>query len=393
MTYPMAIDTFGDEECDAAKRVIDSGRMTMGPEVEAYESEFAAWVGSKYAVAVNSGSSANLLAVEMILRRTTHELLWEPGDEVLVPALAWPTTVWPLVQLGLVPVFCDVDPTTLAISLHSARSVISDKTRGMFLIHVLGRCPNMAAYVQFCEEHKLTLLEDVCESLGAHHNERHAGRFGKLGTFSTYFSHHISTVEGGVVVTDDRQMRDDLVSARSHGWARGRTDADTWASLYPELDPRFLFVSPGYNVRPTEIQAAIGRVQLRKLDSMLDARESLALYVHKVLPGWLALVGSETLSVQARWRKHRSHSWMMLPFIVGAGGLSREAMCRHLESKGVETRPILAGNLLAHPAMSGVRHRCAEDLPNANRAMSCGFMVGCHPIGGYDLIEALRGLR
>lgn len=392
MTYPMAIDTFGDEECDAAKRVIDSGRMTMGPEVEAYESEFADWVGAKYAIATNSGSSANLLAVDAMLRRTTWTPPWKAGDEVLVPALAWPTTVWPLAQLGLVPVFCDVDPMTLALDLYSAKAALSEKTRGMFLIHALGRCPNMGAYTDFCAAHGLTLLEDVCEALGAHHDDHHAGRFGALGTFSTYFSHHISTVEGGMVVTNDQGMRDDLVSARSHGWTRGRLDATDWSARSPDIDPRFLFVSGGYNVRPTEIQAAFGRVQLRKLDAMLDAREGLARRVAEDLPSWLTLVGSGTLSTMVLGRRERRHSWMMLPFVLGRGGPTRKEACAHLEARGVETRPILAGNLLKHPAMLQFHHRAVDDLAETNRVAARGFMVGCHASGQEALLEALGSL-
>jgi CDP-6-deoxy-D-xylo-4-hexulose-3-dehydrase len=281
--YRLAADTFRTEEIEAAKKVLDSGLLTMGERVRTFEGEFAAWVGSRHALMVNSGSSANLLMVDALVRRAEGKAPLAPGDEVLVPGLSWPTTVWPLVQLGLVPVFVDVDPVTLAIDLESARKVLGPRTKAMFLIQVLGRVPDMASYQKFCAEHGLQLLEDTCESLGAHWNGRHAGTFGLFGSFSFYFSHHISTIEGGMVVTDDPALDDELRGLRAHGWSRNRADKARWKERYPDFDERFLFISAGYNVRPMELQGAIGSVQLRRLDEMLDAREQLA---RKVL-GWL----------------------------------------------------------------------------------------------------------
>ena len=208
--YRLAADTFGSEELHAGKAVLDSGRLTMGERVRAFEQEFADWTGSRHAVMVNSGSSANLLMVDAMLRRTEGGAPpWRRGDEILVPALAWPTTVWPLVQLGLVPVFVDVDARTLAIDLSSAESVLSSRTRGMFLIHVLGQMAQMNDILRFCREHGLELLEDSCESLGAHFDGRHAGTFGTMSSFSFYFSHHISSIEGGMVTTADRAIADE----------------------------------------------------------------------------------------------------------------------------------------------------------------------------------------
>jgi CDP-6-deoxy-D-xylo-4-hexulose-3-dehydrase len=311
--YALAASTFGTEEIDAAKAVLDSGRLTMGPVVHSFESEFAAWTGAKHALMVNSGSSANLLVVDAMLRRSRQTAAWQAGDEILVPGLAWPTTVWPLAQLGLVPVFVDVDPTTLAIDLESARSVLTPRTRGLFLVHVLGQVPAMDAYLAFCREHDLVLIEDACESLGGHFAGAHVGTFGVMGAFSCYFSHHISTIEGGVVITSDTELFDDLKSLRAHGWIRDRSDAAYWKERYPELDPRFLFISGGYNVRPTEIQAAIGRVQLQKLDQMLAARERLARRVRDWVSSsapWLRLIGAERLDAagEPSERRRRTHS-------------------------------------------------------------------------------------
>lgn len=424
--YPLAAETFGDEEIAAAKAVLDSGRLTMGDSVRSFEREFAEWVGVKHALMVNSGSSANLLMVDAMLRRSDRKGDWQSGDEILVPALAWPTTVWPLCQLGLVPVFVDVDPVTLAIDLESAEAALSPRTRGMFLIHVLGQAPDLGRYLAFCERHGLKLLEDACESLGAHFAGKHVGTFASMGSFSCYFSHHISTIEGGVIVTSDTELHDDLTSLRAHGWVRDRSDRARWVAQRPDLDPRFLFVSGGYNVRPTEIQGAIGRVQLHKLDRMLEAREALARevdgWLSRSIP-WLDLIGSSRLSsdrtqegmggtepragtserskpsIDAQGsggaahpdRRARLHSWMTLPFRVAPGApFSAEGVKAHLESMGVETRPLIAGNLARHPALAQFTTRSAPSLARCDELLERAFMIGCHPVLKSGALETLN---
>ena len=383
--YRLAADTLGPAEIKAAKTVLDSGQLTMGRHVRAFEEEFAEWVGAGHAVMVNSGSSANLLMVDSLLRATSRADLLEPGDEVIVPGLAWPTTVWPLSQLGLVPVFADVDPVTLAIDLESAQSAIGPRTRGMFVIHALGRAVDIQRYADFCVQHGLRLLEDCCESLGAHSNGAHVGTTGTAGSFSFYFSHHISTIEGGMVVTKDQELADDLRGLRAHGWIRDRSDRAQWISQYPEFDPRFLFATVGYNMRPTEIQGAIGSVQLRRLDQMLFARESLARAVHGWLQTsapWLELIGADALhTATPADRRQRTHSWMTLPMRLRSGApVTRGAVIEHFERCGVETRPIIAGNLARHPAVSKVSHRSAASMDVCDALLRDAFMIGCHPI-------------
>jgi CDP-4-dehydro-6-deoxyglucose reductase, E1 len=382
--YRLAADTLGPAEIDAAKAVLDSGQLTMGQRVLAFEQEFAEWVGARHAVMVNSGSSANLLVVDSLIRGTSSKPHLTAGDEVLVPGLAWPTTVWPLAQLGLVPVFVDVDPATLAIDLESAKSMIGPRTRGMFVIHALGRAIDGPRYADFCAEHGMFLLEDCCESLGAHWAGEHVGSTGIAASFSFYFSHHISTVEGGMVVTNDLRLADDLRGLRAHGWIRDRSDKAHWVAKHPEFDPRFLFATVGYNVRPTEIQGAIGSVQLRRLDEMLFARESLARAVHGWLAAsapWLELIGGETLgSMTPARRRERVHSWMTLPLRLRSGApVDRNSVVEHLERNGVETRPIIAGNLSRHPAVAQVPHRVAASLDTCDSLLRNSFMIGCHP--------------
>jgi CDP-6-deoxy-D-xylo-4-hexulose-3-dehydrase len=309
----------------------------MGPHVEAFEQAFAAWVGAKHAVMVNSGSSANLLAVEALTKPSTGEPEWQPGDEILVPAVSWSTTVWPLVQAGLVPVFVDSDPDTLAMDVLSMARMTSKRTKGAMLIHVLG-LPASPEVASFCDNERLTLVEDCCEAFGAR-----VGSAGVMATYSHFFSHQLSTMEGGTVTTDHDALADDLRSMRSHGWTRHRRDRATWEKDSPGLDPSFLFVSTGYNVRPLEVQGAIGCVQLPQAGRMQKEKRIAAETIRAALAPlpWLSVIGSEIDACR-----------MNLPLLVSPDApCSRDAVVRVFKACGVETRPIIAGNLLRHPVM------------------------------------------
>jgi len=366
----------------------------MGETVREFEAALADWLGVRHLIMVNSGSSANLLLVDSLLRRLDpkKELL-KPGDEVLVPALAWPTTVWPLLQLGLMPVYTDVAADTMALDLESAATALSPKTRGLFLIHPLGRACPMRPYVEFCARHGLVLMEDCCESLGAFDEGRHVGSFGHGGTFSHFYSHHLTTIEGGAIATGDDELADDLRSSRAHGWIRDRSDRERLALQRPDLDPRFHFVMPGYNVRPTELHAAIGLVQLKRIDEALRARETLAGKVSRWMSQaapWVRLIGAETLAETQPARRERRHSWMTLPFIVDPQAPATLAEVKaKLEANGVETRPIIAGNLIRHPASRPGTFRAVPRLPVADLLLERGFMIGCPPRPSPRSVETL----
>ncbi len=394
--YLLAADSFGPEEIKAGIEVIQSGRYTMGEKVKEFEKGIAQWVGAEHAVMVNSGSSANLLLVDALIRRSqSDQAPLKPGDEVLVPALSWPTTVWPIVQLGLVPVFVDVDPKTLAISLDEAAKMLTPKTRGMFLIHVLGQACDMKSYRDFCDKHKITLIEDCCESLGAYDGGRHTGLFGYGGTLSHFYSHHLTTMEGGTIITNNAELADDLRSMRAHGWVRDRTDKDVWFDKYNNFDQRFLFILPGYNVRPMEVSAAMGLVQLKRLDSFLTDREKLARHVVdflKVKVPWLEVVGAETLpnSPTAK-RSQRKNSWMTLPMRLKKDApINVGQVMKILNDNGVENRAIIAGNLVRHPVISHINCRVSREYPVADSCLERGFMIGCHPMVAQKQLGVLE---
>jgi CDP-6-deoxy-D-xylo-4-hexulose-3-dehydrase len=375
---PLASLGLESEDIEAMLRVLHSNNLTMGTEVKAFESEMAEYLRSKNFIMMNSGSSANLAIIEALMRPSSNSPILQPGDGVLLPAVAWPTTVWPVIQLGLTPLFVDVDPLTLAIDLAKAGDVIRSSNvpvRAIFPIHPLGRALKQAEFVAFSQSHGLVLISDVCESLGSWDNDVHAGLSSLASSFSFYFSHHITTMEGGGVATNDDQLADDLRSIRSHGWSRDRHDAATWKPSSTDLNSRFLFVSAGYNIRPMEIQAALGRGQIRRIDAYIARRREIASKVASALQGSdFGLIGSETLDSDPR-----SHSWMLLPISTPSREHASRALAL-LESMGIETRPILTGNFTSQPALQRLVRGDLNPRTYmvADRVTDNCFMVGCH---------------
>jgi CDP-6-deoxy-D-xylo-4-hexulose-3-dehydrase len=357
LRVPLASIGLRQQDISSAIEVLESGQLTMGNRVKDFESAMSSYLGSKEFVMMNSGSSANLAMIEALMRPVKSEPKLNVGDGVLVPAIAWPTTIWPLIQLGLKPVFVDVDENTLAIDLNRAEEALRVSPipiKGIFPIHVLGRAISSTKLLMFAAQHKLQLINDVCESLGSWENGQHAGVYGNGGSFSFYFSHHITTMEGGGVATDSLEFADDLRSIRSHGWSRDRSDNVDWISKNPDLSEKFLFISTGFNIRPMEIQAAIGLNQIRDISSFILRRRKLARTVNDAISGSeIELIGSDCLTGS---NADENHSWMMLPIRVSktCTTFTKEDLVEFLEVLGVETRPVLTGNFLAQPAMTRI---------------------------------------
>ena len=229
---------------------------------------FSKFVGSKYALMVNSGSSANLLAAFAScypLRKNR----FKKGDEVIIQSLCWPTSLWPLVQCGLKINFIDVDPSTLNVKADELIKKVSKKTKVILIINVLGLSPDIKKIKDFCVKRKIILIEDNCESLGAKFNKKYLGTYGDFGTFSFFYSHQITSGEGGMVICKKKDDYEILKSLRSHGWAREKKTA----IKYPRLDPRYIFINSGFNLRPTDIQASIGLSQFKRLNKFCNRRE------------------------------------------------------------------------------------------------------------------------
>ena len=385
ISVPLASSGLREKDIQAAVTVLNSGNLTMGDSVKRFENAMASYLGVPFFVMTNSGSSANLLMVESLLRPAASSPKVKSGDKVLVPSIAWPTTIWPVLQLGLRPVFIDVNPDTLALDLDKARAFM-DRADGsvtaMFPIHPLGfGLPR--DYEMFCSEFGLTLINDVCESLGSFRDGRHSGNAGHASSYSFYFSHHLTTMEGGGVATSSSEVADDLRAMRSHGWSRDRTDADSWVSEVTPNQAKFLFVTSGYNVRPMELQAAIGLSQLDDLDDFIERRRRISERVRLAISQTGLRLIDPTQDTDKNPRE--SHSWMLLPLRVVDKGLERDKVVAALNLLGVETRPILTGNFLAQPAASRILSldEPAESFSVAEEISKRCFMVSAH----HDLSE------
>jgi len=386
---PLASSGLEEEDIAAVVATLRSNALTMGTRVREFEEEMATYLGAKHFVMTNSGSSANLAIIESLMRPARGEPRLMPGDGVLLPAIAWPTTVWPVIQLGLQPIFVDIDPETIMIDLTAAERAIRESTthvKAVFPIHPLGHAIDPHSLQDFCTRHSLVLISDVCEALGSWRGGLHAGMGSLASSFSFYFSHHITTMEGGGVATNDLALADDLRSIRSHGWSRDRSDSSQWAGVTNDVNSRFLFVSAGYNIRPMEIQAAIGIGQIRRIDSYIERRRHIASYVADSLQGsGLRLLCGNTLEFD-----RRSHSWMLLPIRAESKELAQSALSV-LQGVGVETRPILTGNFTAQPSLARIlKSRVnSREFVQANFVSESSFMVGCHHHFTDEQVEIL----
>ncbi|TRZ86139.1 MAG: DegT/DnrJ/EryC1/StrS family aminotransferase [Streptomycetaceae bacterium] len=379
-SYPLASTTWGEEEIAAIHEVIESGRFTMGAQVSAFEEEFAEYIGSRYAVMVNSGSSANLALLAASRYRKVP--LLQPGDEVLVPAVSWSTTYYPVNQLGARLKFVDINPSTLNIDVAKTEVEITPATKAIFVVNLLGNPADCYEINEIAQRNNLILLEDNCESLGAVLNGKNAGTFGIGGTFSTFFSHHISTMEGGLVVTDDESLFHTLKSIRAHGWTRDLPDINhVHNKTGNQWDDLFRFVLPGYNLRPLEIEAAIGRIQIRKLDSFVEARRENARY-------FVSLTRDiDGFRIQ---QETGASSWFGFSLILeNKLANHRSELIATLNEAVIESRPIVAGNFTRNPVIDHLDYAPFGELPGADEVHDQGLFIGNHH---FDLTEQIDRL-
>lgn len=364
--------TVSTDEIFAATETMLSTFTTMGKRVRAFENMFAEFTGTKHCLMSNSGSSANLLAIGALANPVTGDHL-RPGDEVIVPALSWSTTIWPLTQHNLLPVFVDCSLDDLNLDIDKLEEAIGPKTRAITLVHVYGNPCNMDAIVALVRKHNLWLIEDSCEAMGASYKGKSVGSFGHVGNFSLFFSHHISTLEGGLSVANDFDLVETMRILRAHGWSREADEHKKYVDMYPEIDPRFLFINTGYNLRPTEVNGAIGFHQLPKLMPYINTRQEVAAYYIKRLAKY-----DNLFRVQAE-SAGNTHAWFGFTIILHERApFTLKDITTYMQARGIETRPIIAGNMARHPAFNLVPHRIAGDLTSADTVMKRGFAVPCH---------------
>lgn len=384
MKYKLASSTWDHKEIEAIHRVIESDMYSMGEKVKEYEDNFAKWIGGRYAIMTSSGSTANLLMIAAMFFTKDKAKRLKPGDEVIVPAVSWSTTYFPLQQYGLKVKFVDIDRETLNIDLNKLENAITDKTKLILAVNLLGNPNDFNAIQALISNKKITLLEDNCESLGATFGGKQAGTFGLMGTFSSFFSHHIATMEGGCIVTDDKELYHILLSIRAHGWTRNLPKENLVSGTKSDdpFDESFKFVLPGYNVRPLEMSGAIGIEQLKKLSDFIDNRIANAQYFVKLF------ADHPFINIQ---KETGQSSWFGFSMVLKENSpISRRDLVTSLSQHEIECRPIVTGNFLKNvEVLKYFDYEVSGTIQHAEYIDKNGLFVGNQQVDIKECIQHL----
>lgn len=367
INYKLASSSWDEKELQAIQSVIDKDMYTMGNSVKQFEEDFSDFLKTKYCVMTSSGSTANLLAIAALFYTKNPKL--KRGDEVIVPAVSWSTTYFPLQQYGLKLKFVDIDLETLNYDLEALSTAISDKTKMIMVVNLLGNPNDFDLINEMIKGKEIVLIEDNCESMGAEYKGKQAGTFGLMGTFSTFFSHHMATMEGGFVTTDDEELYHVLLSLRAHGWTRNlpkvnhvSNKSDDW------FTESFRFVLPGYNVRPLEMSGAIGVEQLKKLPNFIENRRENAKLFVKLFQNHPDFIIQRNLD---------KSSWFGFSFIIKPeSNLKRIDIINKLVENNIECRPIVTGDFTQNEVMKYFDYEIHNELINAKYLHENGFFVG-----------------
>ena len=367
MKYKLSYDSWGTEEKKAIKQIISSGNYSLGSEVQKFEKKFAKYIGMKYAIMTNSGSSANLLGINSYFFKKKNKL--KAGDEVLVPALAWSTTYSPLFQNNLKIKIIDVSLENLNINIDLLEKAITPKTKVICAVNILGIPCNLKKIRKLCNTKNIILYEDNCESLGASISGKKTGSFGDFSTHSFFFSHHISTIEGGMVLTNNYETYEIIKSLRAHGWTR---DIPNNNSIYKikkkDFDSEYKFILPGYNLRPSEINASIGIEQLKKLNKMIKIRRENLKIFESFFRNDDRFIIPKTDYISSSF----SFPLIMRDNTKG----QREKLFKRLKSENIEYRLVAGGNFLSQPQKKYYDYEIFSKIKNAERIHNDGFCVG-----------------
>ena len=364
--YLLSPNSFSNEDIICGIEILLSKKITMGDLTKKFEHEFAKYIGSKYALMVNSGSSANLLSTFALINPLKKNKLIK-GDECLIPSLCWSTSLWPIVQAGLVPKFVDVSPNTLNVSIKEIEKKITSKTKAIMAVHVLGNSTNMELLKKIVKKNKLYLIEDTCESLGSKYGNKFLGNFGDFGTYSFYYSHQITSGEGGMITCNDKADYNIIHALRAHGWDRGLKNSKS----------NFNFINSGFNVRPNEISAAIGYNQFNRLNKLKNVRyinRDKIIYSLKSSNKWK----NQFTFIEAD--KKLQPSWFGLPILINEKFISKKSrFLNYLNKCGIETRPIISGNFINQKSVKlynlnpdNLKFKGAQEIEDR------GFFIGIH---------------
>jgi len=361
--YPLSLPTYGESEVRQAVDSMIKYRTTMWDKTNKFEKKFSKLTKSKYSIMVNSGSSSDLLMSFSLIDRKLK--LLKKNDEIIIPILTWPTHIWSAMMAGLKVKFVDIDKRTLNIDISELKRNITKKTKAIFLVHALGNPCNMDAISYLAKKHKLIILEDCCEALGSKFGKNFVGNFGLAASYSFFFSHHITTMEGGMITTNDNKFYQNLKYLRSHGWDR---------NFYKKNQKNFNFVNWGFNVRPTELQAGFGLEQIKKVYQFNLRRKKLyKLFITKF---------SKNPNIYFPFvEKKSSPSWFSIPIILTEKSkFKKKQLISYLEKNGIESRPIIVGNLQKHPVGKIFKEFGEKKFPNADYIHNKGIYIGLSPI-------------
>ena len=369
--YPLVDNPYRKKDINKAIEVLKSFKITSGIKTINFQNSFKKKIKANNALMVNSGSSANLLALQCLINPYRKKRL-KRGDEILIPSLCWSTSLWPIIQSGLKPKFVDIEKTTLNIDLKDLKSKITKKTKGILIVHVLGNSTNMNELMKIKNKHNLYLIEDTCESLGTKFRNKYLGSFGEFSSFSFYSSHQISSGEGGMICCKHQEDFEILKALRAHGWSRGLKNEQKISKQNKHLDKRFIFYNSGFNVRSTDIAASIGLSQFKDLDKFIKTRNLNRKKIINELDKSNKIRDKITVIKENDGVKA---SWFGIPIILSKK-INKKLFIKKIENKGIETRPIISGNFLKQPSIKKYNLKTNSKMKNADYINNFGFFIG-----------------
>ena len=370
--YPLVENPYSNDDINEGIKVLKSKRLTISKQTDKFEKTFTKKMNASYSLMVNSGSSANLLALQCLINPYRKNQL-KKGDEVIIPTLCWSTSLWPIIQSNLKPIFVDINKETLNIDEKQIEKKITKKTKAILLVHVLGNSCNLEKILKIKKKYNLILIEDTCESLGSTYKNKFLGTFGEFSSFSFYSSHQISSGEGGMICCKDFNDYNIIKSMRSHGWSRG-TSYENKFNKDKNLNKRFVFFNSGYNLRPLEVSAAIGLNQFKKLNSFIKSRKINREKIIKKFKNNNFLKNKIGFFLQ---NKNVKPSWFGLPIkLINNNAINKLKVMRKLEKSGVETRPIISGNFAKQPAAKKFNLGNQYKYPNTDEIYNSSFFIG-----------------
>ena len=374
--YPLTESVLENRDLNAAINIIKSKKITMGKKTKEIEEFFKRKITGVNSLMVNSGSSANLLIFQCLINPMVKKL--KPGDEVLIPAICWSTSLWPIIQSGLKVKFVDIDVKTFNINIDHLIKKITSKTKALMLVHALGNCADMDKIVKICKEKKIILIEDTCEALGSSFNKKPLGTFGDFSSFSFYYSHHITSGEGGMVCVKNKKYLEIIKSLRSHGWSRGLKESKKISIKNKKINKDWIFVNSGFNLRPTDINAAIGIEQLKRLNKILSIRKYNYNSIKEKLMNDKRYKNQFTIPLDD---SKKDIAWFGIPITLTNNNKKfKNLFMNKLNRRGIITRPIISGNFANQPSIKLYKIKVNYKLKNADIIDQSSFFLGLHNI-------------